>query len=1000
MRTKITILLLLLITLLGTSAFAQQVQISGNVISDEDGLSLPGVSVIVVGTTTGTATDFDGNYTISAEKGQQLSFSFIGLKDEVVTVNNQSTINMVMISDANTLSEVIVTGFTKETRATVAGSIATIQTSEIAQVPIASFDQALQGRAAGLQVSSGSGQPGTASSVRIRGVSSISGGSTPLYILDGVQISAGDFAALNSNDFETFSVLKDASATAIYGSRGTNGVIVITTKRGKAGKTKVNYRFNFGYSKRNEMKVGVMDSPQKLSFEEYAGRGQGWNLSPNNPDNAGLSPEELEANRLELQRLSGINTNWTDVFTRDGMTQQHELNASGGSERTNYYMSVSYFNQEGIALASDLKRITGRLNFSHKIYDNLRVDVNLSIGDAVVNDLPGEGAINLRNPFATAYLANPYEKLYNEDGSYAFSSTYGPQNYENLIENTRQYRDLKHVGSVSLIWNITSDLIFKSIYGIDNSNTIREYGTKPSTFFGQEDDFKNGSQSQIYGNGLSQTMNNILLYNKQLNDDHTFGIMLGQEWVNSRYESFGYSGYGINEKLYGSTRAISPGSIKNDALHNTPDVFRGSKWEQALLSYFADGKYTYKGKYTIRGNVRMDGSSKFTKENRWALLWSTAAIWNIKQEAFLENVDWLSNFRVRASYGKTGNQGPISRIQKDFTWTTNSYGGEQGLSTVTMDNKDLQWEVAHKSNLGFDFGLFDSRLRGSIELYNENVSKNFISYQLSRTTGFASMNYNAGEMRNRGIEIDIKYDLINANGLLWSVFGNYAYNENEITDLGQVKEFEQGTSIIRTGLALGSHYIVGWAGVDPTTGRPLYFDKEGGVTSVYSAENNVANFGTYIPPTIGGFGSNLSWKGFDLNMLFSFQSGFKRFNNQRFFQENHNFAQYNMSVVMEDIWKQPGDITEIQSKDYNLEFSSKFIEDASFMRLRDISLGYGLPSSLVQKMHLERLRVYGRVQNLLTWTSWQGFDPEDDNNIASYEYPTPTIFTIGLDVNF
>ena len=985
MRVRlIGILVLVCAMLFPLTITAQEVTVTGTVLSSDDGLGLPGVTVVAVGTTNGTATNIDGNYSLSVNQGDQLSFSFMGFVAQVLTVEG-GLLNVTLDPDSKALDEVIVTGYAKETRATVAGSITVVDAKELEQVPMASFDQALQGRAAGLQVTSGSGQPGATSTVRIRGASSISGSASPLYILDGVQINSGDFAALNPNDFDSYSVLKDASATAIYGSRGTNGVIVITTKTGKTGKTRVNYRFNSGFSQRNDMKVGVMNAEQKLLLEKHVGVGLGSQYAEGSP---------------EWDRLAGINTNWADIFTQSGFTQQHELNVSGGSERTKYYMSVSYFDQEGIAITSDLSRLSGRFNFSHKLYDNLIFDANISVSQASQHTIPGEGSIALNNPFATVYLANPYEKLYNEDGSYAFQhSSFSAQNYENLIENMRESDVLKEVGSASLTWDIIEGLRLKTLVGIDNSKSTSESGKKPSTWWGAYGGYLNGDYGQSYSNSSRMTVNNLLSYNTKIGDDHGLSVMVGQEWVETSSESFGYSGYGLNEKLFGSPSALSPASVDEDGnLLNAPAV-GGSTYREALLSYFIDGRYTFRNKYTIRGNFRMDASSKFTQDNRWAKLGSGAFIWSAKQEAFLADVDWINDLRLRGSYGVTGNKSPISAIQKDFTWSTNDYAGAQGYTTVTMDNKDLRWEKSYKTNVGIDYSMFKARLRGSIELYHETVADNFVSYKLSKTTGFSSISYNAGTMENDGVELDLKYDVIRGKFNMM-VFGNIAHNKNEITDLGQVNEFESGTSIVREGLPLGSHYMVAWAGVDPATGAPLYYDKEGNVTSVYSPDNNVASYGSYIPPTLGGFGTKMDWKGFDLNVLFSFQYGLKRMNNQRFFQENHDMMQFNKSVTMENIWKQPGDLTEIQSKDYILEFSSKFIEDASFIKLRDVSLGYTVPQYYSQKIRLTDLRIYGRVQNLKTWTKWQGFDPEDSNNIATFEYPTPTIFTIGLDVKF
>ncbi|WP_175402714.1 TonB-dependent receptor domain-containing protein [Mangrovivirga cuniculi] len=375
--------------------------------------------------------------------------------------------------------------------------------------------------------------------------------------------------------------------------------------------------------------------------------------------------------------------------------------------------------------------------------------------------------------------------------------------------------------------------------------------------------------------------------------------------------------------------------------------------------------------------------------------------WNISQESFLENSEVVSNLRLRASYGTTGNQDGIGNFQSYGLYSTNSYGGTQGLAVSQLANPDLKWELSSQANVGFDFGFLKNRISGTLDLYNNITSDLFVSYQLSRTTGFTQILSNEGEMRNRGIEFSINVDVLTIGNFNWNVGGNIAYNDNEILDLGQVNEFEQGTSIIRVGLPLGSHYIVEWAGVNPSNGEPLYRDLEGNVTNVFDASNSKAIFGTSTPPTTGGFTTEWSYKGLSLSAFFTFAQGYSRFNNQTFFQENPNFAQFNLSSIMNTMWKEPGDITEVQSFRYQRQFSSKDIEDASYLRLRNVRLNYNLPSSLLNRTgFLKQASIFAQGQNLFTWTEFTGFDPEDDNNIAQYEYPASKVYTVGLNVKF
>ena len=412
-------------------------------------------------------------------------------------------------------------------------------------------------------------------------------------------------------------------------------------------------------------------------------------------------------------------------------------------------------------------------------------------------------------------------------------------------------------------------------------------------------------------------------------------------------------------------------------------------------------KYGYDDRFKLDLSLRRDASNKFADDNKWGTFWSVGANWNVKKESFMKENSFFQSLILRASIGTTGNQSGIGSFQKEATWGTGQYGGNPSIAQTSVPNPELQWEEGMKKNIGLDFAILNDRLSVIIDYYDNYTDKLFISQKLPLESGLGSLDVNAGKMSNKGVDLSIEGFLIKKNDISFSLYGNLNYNKNRIEDLGQVSEYVLGTSIVREGLPYGSHYAVGWAGVNPANGQPLYYDLNNKVTTLYTEDNAQARFGTYEPIYSGGFGTRFSYKGFEFNTLFTFAAEYFRYNNQTFFQENPNFAQYNVSTIMETMWQNPGDITEVQSYKYNREFSSKDIEDASYVRLRNITIAYNFPERYLQKVKgIKGVKFYLQGQNFATWTKFTGFDPEDDNNIASYEYPTPKIVTFGVDVKF
>ncbi|QCK15382.1 SusC/RagA family TonB-linked outer membrane protein [Mangrovivirga cuniculi] len=966
-------------------SFMLQIEVSGQgkvitgTVTDQDNAPIPGANVIIRGTAQGTVTDVDGNYSINMPPGYTiLVFSFVGFMNEEVRVTTETTIDVTLYPDIQSLTELVITGYTSEKLDRLSGSVGTVESKQMEDIPIPSFDQVLQGKTAGLYISSGSGQPGSSATVRLRGSGSINAGNTPLYILDNVPISAGEFSTLNVNDFESVTVLKDASATAIYGSRGANGVIVITSKSGKKNSANITYRMQYGISQQAREKFEMMNTEEKIAFEQYIGRGPAGTLDPNDA-----------ADRKILEEYQRTNTDWKNVFIREGKLQSHEIAFSGGGDKTTYYTSLGYLDQEGQALKSDLKRYTLRLNLSSHALDRIKLDFNSSFGYSRANVIPAEGQIMTSNPFATVYLANPYISPYTDSGDYNTGpGRVGPNTLELVEEGTRTDNQIKAIVSTSGQFNISEPLYIKTTFGIDYTQTNTERYISPDSYEGGAGSFGQGQLQDF-----SYVWTNLLGYSKNFSD-HFLEATFGHEIYTNLLNSYGYTGYGINPKLPQTPEGITPGS--EDGF--IPDI-DGFKSSYSLHSLFAIANYSFQDKYNFKASIRRDGSSRFGENNRFAIFWSLGASWSLKKEAFLENSQLFDELKLRASYGTVGNQSGIGNFQSLPTYSPVNYGSNQGNGIFNAGNSNLKWEVSNQANIGIDFSLLNNKIFGKLDLYNNITSDLFVQYQLSRTIGYRSIQSNEGKMNNRGVELTLNADILTINDFVWTIGGNIAYNQNEILDLGQVNEFEQGTSIVKVGLPLGTHYITEWAGVNQSNGEPLYYGQNGEITENYDQAGPKAIFGTSQPPLTGGVFSTFNYKGLKLDAFFTFAQGYSRFNNQLFFSENPNFVNYNLSKKMTTMWKEPGDITEIQSYLYERQFSSRDIEDASFLRLRNIRLSYTFSEKLTGKM-LKGLNIYLQGQNLYTWTNFTGFDPEDSNNIAQFEYPASKVYSIGLSAKF
>jgi TonB-linked SusC/RagA family outer membrane protein len=1001
-----------------TQLLAQNRTVSGTV-TDNTGKPLLGVSVAVIGTNSGTTTDANGRYSLSVpQNARQLNFSYVGFgaRSLAIPANGELSVSLQPGDDA-ILDQVVITGYARQRRAEYSGAGTKVESQKINLVPSGSIDQILQGRAPGLLVTVGSGQPGSAARVQIRGASSISGGSSPLYVIDGVPVEAGVFQSLNPNDIESVDVLRDASATAIYGNRGGTGVIVITTKKGESGKTAVSYAGQRGITQPGKQQFEMMNSSEILLFQEQMGMQAsnglpGWAFSRKNPANANLPAATLAQYDRNLDSLRAIDVNWADVFQRQGTFQSHDLNFSGGTGKTRFFSSLGYYEEDGIGLRSDMSRYSFRSNVDHQS-NKLTASLNAYAGYTLRSFIESEGGVALANPFAAAYLGLPYHALYRPDGSVATGAgRVGPNAFDRINTTTSNNNQFKGNLNINTNYQLTSKVNLGAFLGMDYRETLNERSVYPNSFAALNSGFPVGplSAGAAAGGSFGESMGRVFSYLTRANAGyrntfkslHDIDIQGFVEFTKDYSRSFSYTGYGINSALLNTPAGITPGNITNRWI---PGV-GGGRSQRSLFATIATAKYTFDRKYTLNLTGRRDASSQLPEDNRWANFYSVGATWNVLRESFASSLKVFDELRVRASYGTSANADnfPIGNFGYLPTYGAINYvGGGQGIIPTNPGSTQATWEQIKTLNLGLDFGMFRNRLRGSLDVYNKTTDNNFVSQSLSLTSGFASAIINAATVENKGVELQLNGDLVRYRDLLITVGGNLAYNHNEVTDLGQVSEFPQGTAIIRVGLPLGSHYVVKWGGVDAATGQPLYYRKDGSITNIFPGDDQLAEFGTFNAPWIGGFNTGIRYKGFSLEAFFTFQQGFSRFNNQDFFQLNHAFAisGYNMRREMATMWKKPGDVTNIQSSLYQRQFSSKDIQDASYVRFRNLNVSYSLPSSLINSTGVfSDAKIFVQAQNLYTWTNWTGFDPEDNNNIAQYEYPTPRTFTLGLNLRF
>ncbi|MBQ6882409.1 MAG: TonB-dependent receptor [Alistipes sp.] len=959
-------------------AQGEKVTVSGVVISAEDKLPLIGVAVVTEAMT-GVTTSIDGDYTIEAAAGTTLTFQYVGFQTAqwvVPTGQTAVTYNLELLPEAQEVEEVVVIAYGVRKKGTVAGSVSTVKAEKIENTPTAAFDQALQGQVPGLTVLSNTGEPSASATMTIRGTNSINSGTAPLYIMDGVPISSSDFNTINPADIESISVLKDASSTSIYGARAANGVIVITTKRGRmADRPNVEYRMQIGISQVAGDNWDLMNTAERIQYEKEIGltAGQNYNV------------------------LSQTDVNWMDVvFNSAALLQSHELSISGADEKTNYYLSAGYYSQEGTALGSLFDRYSMRANVERRATDWLKIGTQTMLNYQEIQQAD-EGSYTLVTPISAARFMMPYWDPYKADGSIAsiedgsWKGT-GQNPLEWLENNPVEYKKYKLISTLFAEATPIEGLTIRSQFSLDYGHTTGFGKSYPSYYPNQGD----GSASRSSTDSYTLTVTNTINYRFMKGNKHSFNFMVGQEGIDYHYEAFSLMTKGQN----------------NDRLTNISTGTRATSWsdttdsDYGFLSFFGRGEYNYDNRYYVEAAVRADASSRFGASRRWAGFWSVGFMWNLRNERFMESSSrWLTNMQLSISTGTSGNSSIPNYEHLALVGGGLDYIGNAGISLMQPGNEDLGWEKPWTSNLALKLGFWN-RLNVDLELYYKRTSDMLMEVpQPTSDKGYGYYWDNVGEMVNKGFEVNVMGTLIQNEKFLWTVNANVSYNKNEITELyNGVQEYERSNTNTKlvVGHPLGEFYINRYAGVNAANGDALWYTKEGELTNELKDSDKVLVGKSYIAPWQGGFGTTLSWQGLSLSAQFSWVADRWMLNNDRYFDEsNGRFQSYNQSNRLLNRWKQPGDQTDIPRHGVYTEFDSRLLEDASFLRLKNLMLSYSVPEKWIRKTRVfSGARIYVQGQNLLTFTKFSGLDPEGTTNIYAAQYPMSRQYTVGLDLKF
>lgn len=987
-----------------------QSRLTGTVTSAEDGQPVVGASVKAKGLNAGAVTNVDGEFTINVPVGTELEITYLGMVPKTVKAANNMRI--VLESDSHTLEGVVVTGYGSARKlGTIAGSVSSVSGDALSLRPSASVSDALQGQVAGLQVFTSSGEPSAVSSMTIRGVTSINASTEPLYILDGSEISANTFVSLNPNDIENITVLKDASSTAIYGSRAANGVVIVTSKKGKFGEAPtVLVSAQYSVSEVAHDGTEVMDASQWFKFQEMI-----------NPSN--LTNESFQAMKNYYQKYN-IGTDWVDRFLGNtSPISQIDASVRGGSLNTAYLVSFSHYNADGLYDDSNMRRETLRANLEYNITPWLKIGTNSNIAynktqtTLVIN---GEATSIYNKPWAAhAYLPTQttHEILglaYNPDGTinyanssfngygeelkwYSLNAGQGTFNPDYLASKQPEIQRRVRINENAFVnINPIKGLNLRSAIGLDWNDLRVSYKAYNLVDDGFGEQMPTGQASEQFSNFYRWTVTNTAEYKFNFLRDHDVTILLGQESMTSKTTSFGAMRTGLVDN-----RLMLLSSTSNA----DPLVPSHSISEEVRNSWFGMLNYSYANKYFLDLSLRRDGSSLFAKDNRWGTFGAAALMWSVSNEAFMDvTKDWLKDLQFRVSYGSTGNSGIDPYLALGLVGASSTmYIDASGTVIANASNPDLTWEKVKTFNIGLSGRLFD-RVDFDLQYYDKVTSDMLMSIPYSYTTGFSAGYGNVAEMYNRGFDFTIGVDIIKNKDWYWNVKVNGNYNKNKVTKLFQgLDQYVLGDfQMLEVGHDMGEYYMVRWSHVDPADGQSVWLDKDGNYTKIYSEANRVQTGKSWIAPWSGGLSTTVAWKGLQLDVQFTGMFDRYMFNNERMWLEDPQAnGTYNMAASMLNMWTTPGQKTDIPAANAVRQADTMWLEDASFVRLKYLQLSYTLPKNwLDQTGFIKGAKVFLVGRNLLTFTGYKGYDPEVNNTMTFGNYPNTRQYSIGAQLTF
>lgn len=974
-----------------------QTHVSGIVTSSEDGEPVIGATVKVVGSqTAGTVTDIEGRFSLSVSKpGVELEFSSIGMVSKRVKASENMTV--VLQVDSHTLEQVVITGYGSAKKlGSVVGSIASVDKKKLESIVTPNFTDALAGQVSGLSVLSAAGDPSQSATIRLRGINSIQSSSQPLFILDGAPIDAAFYATLNPADIESITVLKDAASTAIYGARAANGVIVLTSKQGKySEQVSLSVRAQYGIAGPTSDGVEMMNSKQYVKFRDLIGQ-----------------PVSDEVRTL-VDKYN-INTNWRDEMI-DNAAPTLDVNATmqGGGQTVNYYISFNHHKQDGLIEMSKMHRNTlnARINARLNRFFKIGFTTNLGVQRYSQNAEWGASGIYAANPLVFARKAMPFDTPYqytiDENGKMIKGDRAIGLKYSGMVmpwwynAHRNYYRNKLTLNtSVTETFTPLEGLTFQALQSINGLESMNHGSFSPYDAFvdgmGNKIDAMKGSVSASTSRYYQFTLSHTAEWRKQFGD-HYVGILLGEETRIER--SRGLSAYSEGQTdsrllLLPHGTTVAPGDLGD------------SFGEEVANSLFANAEYNYKEKYYVTGSIRRDGSSKFAPGHRWGTFWSAGAKWDLKKEDFLKDVEWLNDLSLSVNYGTTGNDSGTGSYGYFGSYGVGGlYNGESSLGIASMSNPDLTWETTAKWNVGLNFSIFD-RAHFQVDFYRNKSTDMLMSIPYSMTTGFSSGIGNVAAMTNTGVEANVDVDILKTKDFYWSFKANVGYNKNEITELFQGRdEYVLANTGLKmaVGHAYGEFYQVRFAGVDPMTGAPLYYDKDGNKTKKFNEERDAVFLGKkrYAPWT-GGFGTNFRYKNVSLIADFAWVAGKYMMINDDYFIANPQLATgWNQRVEMLNIWTTPGQITDIPGAKYDVQFTDQMLQNASFLRMKTLSIQYEFPKKWMQATrYIKGVKVFGIARNLFTITSFEGYDPEPDMNLVQFNYPNTRQFVFGAEISF